>query len=187
MEDESLQKEVIAMGSANGNITIFDVASSSVSIQLQNGHTTSVSAIAWEASTGLFTAAEDHQIIHWNIQENGIKCKWKSGKGKVTAIAILPDGCSILTGERVITWWDLSTKSVIGTFTGHVNQVNSLNIVRIDNDTSYLISGASGDSYLSVWSLNEVRLNFIISAGPGLTPLLTLLDTKSLIFLEWNC
>ena len=163
MEEELPIKEVISIGSTNGSITIFDVASSKVSSQLINGHTASISAIAWDASTGLFTAGEDHQIIHWNMQENGIRCKWKSGKGIVTAIAILPEGNSILTGERIITWWDLSSKSVIGTFTGHVNQVNSLNIVRIDNDTSYLISSATGDSKLSVWSLNEVRLclNFI--------------------------
>lgn len=164
MDEEVNQKEVIAMGSTSGHITIFDVASSTVSNQLQNGHTTSISAIAWKTSTGLFTAAEDHQIIHWNIQENGIKCKWKSGKGKVTAIAVVPDGNSLLTAERIITWWDLKTKNIIGTFTGHINQVNSLNIVKIDDDTNYLISGATGDSYLSVWSLNEVsfQLSLII-------------------------
>ena len=160
MEDETGQKEIISMGSANGNITIFDVASSTVTNYLHNGHTTNISAIAWEASTGLFTAAEDHQIIHWNIQENCIKCKWKSGKGKITAIAILPKGNSLLTAEREITWWDLLTKNVLGTFTGHVNQVTSLNTIRIDNDNIYLISSAIGDSYLSVWSLNEVRFQF---------------------------
>ncbi|XP_043461904.1 WD repeat-containing protein 43 [Leptopilina heterotoma] len=157
MDEEVNQKEVIAMGSTSGHVTIFDVASSTVSNQLQNGHTTSISAIAWKTSTGLFTAAEDHQIIHWNIQENGIKCKWKSGKGKVTAIAVVPDGNSLLTAERIITWWDLKTKNIIGTFTGHINQVNSLNIVKIDDDTNYLISSATGDSYLSVWSLNEAK------------------------------
>lgn len=155
ISEDSEPKEIVAMGSVNGSITIYDIASASVSRQLQNGHSATVTALTWSEINGLYTAADDRQIIEWNIKENSIKCKWKSGKGKVTAMAILPDGKSLISAERAIKWWNLSTKQVICTFTGHASQVTTLNLVKVDNDTGYLISGASGDGYLNVWSLNE--------------------------------
>jgi U3 small nucleolar RNA-associated protein 5 len=145
------------MGSTNGTITLYDISTSSISAELQNGHSLTISALTWSANSTLFTAAEDKHIVEWDLHEKSVKCKWKSGKGKVTALAILPEGNSLLSGERMIKWWDLETKQVIGTFTGHANQLNALNCIKISNETSYLFSSGSGDDYLSVWSLNEVR------------------------------
>ena len=123
-----------------------------------------MTAITWSAEAGLFTAAEDKHIVEWNFKQKSVKCKWKSGKGKVTALTVLPGGKSLLSGERTIKWWDLETKQVIGTFTGHANQVNALSCAKVTNETSYLFSSASGDDYLSVWSLNEVRYIYNIES-----------------------
>lgn len=145
------------MGSTNGSITLYDIASSSVSDQLQDGHKSTVTALTWSPNAGFYSAAEDKHIVEWNLQDRSVKCRWKAGKGKITSLVVLPEGKSLLSGDRIIKWWDLATKQVIGTFTGHANQVVSLKCAKINDDTSYLFSSASGDSYLSVWSLNEVR------------------------------
>lgn len=160
------RKSVVAMGSMNGKVTLYDIAAASVSATLENGHSSTVTAIAWSASAGLITAANDYHIVEWNLQENGIKCKWKSGKAKVTALAILSNGKSLLSAERIIKWWNLTTKQLIRTFTGHANHVTFLHSIQVDNATSYLISGASGDSHLSVWALDKVcraSSHFLIS------------------------
>lgn len=157
--EENNHKPVVVMGSINGKITLYDVATASVGATLENGHTCTITAMAWSASSGLITAADDHHIIEWNLQENGIKCKWKSGRAKVTALAIVANGNSLLSAERIIKWWDLENKQVIRTFTGHANQVTFLQSVKINDTTSYLISGASADSYLSVWALDKVYLS----------------------------
>lgn len=143
------------MGSVNGSITLWDVTTAEVSKILENGHTAAVTALTWSSSRGLFSAAEDRQIVEWNVQESGIKCKWKSGKSKVTALVVSEDGKSLLSADRNIKWWDLSTKRLIASFTGHANQVTFLRTVRLD-DNSYVISGATGEGYLSVWALEEV-------------------------------
>lgn len=158
IEEDVQQRHVIAMGSMNGNITIYDVASAKVNKVLENGHSAPITALTWSALTGLFTVADDHQIVEWQVQESGIKCKWKCGKTKVTALAILPEGTSILSADRIIKWWDLSTKRLITSFSGHASQVTFLRPIKFDSGASYFISGASGDGYLSVWSLNEVCL-----------------------------
>ncbi|XP_001604509.1 WD repeat-containing protein 43 [Nasonia vitripennis] len=157
VSEDTEQKEIIVMGSTNGTITLYDVSTSSVNDQLQNGHSSTITAITWSPHAGLFTAAEDKQIVEWDLQEKTVKCKWKSGKGKVTSLAVLPEGKSLLSGEKTIKWWDLETKQVIGTFTGHANQVNALRCAKVTSDTSYLFSSGSGDDYISVWSLNEAK------------------------------
>lgn len=144
------------MGSTNGKLTLYDTATSSVSTQLDD-HSGTVTAVTWSESVGLFSAADDHHIIHWNLKENGVKCKWKSGKGKTTSLAVSEDGKHLLSGERVVKWWNLSTKQLIKTFTGHANQVTCLSIVKIPSGSNYVISGACGDGCLSVWTLDEVK------------------------------
>ncbi|KAJ8680421.1 hypothetical protein QAD02_016208 [Eretmocerus hayati] len=161
MSEDAECKEIIAMGSTNGTITLYDISTSTISDQLLNGHSSSVTAVTWSPVAGLFTAAEDKHIVEWDLQEKAVKCKWKSGKGKVTSLAVLPEGKSLLSGERTIKWWDLETKQVIGTFTGHANQVNALCCAKINSETNYLISSANGDDFLSVWSLNEAQKDMV--------------------------
>ncbi|XP_043502426.1 WD repeat-containing protein 43-like [Polistes fuscatus] len=155
--EEVEQKAIIVMGSANGMITLYDVAAAAVCGQLENGHSSCVTALTWSVNNGLFTVADDHYIIEWNMKESGIKSKWKSGKAKVTALEVTQDGKFIISAERIIKWWNLSTKQVIRTFTGHAGQVTSLNAITVNQDTSYLISGASDDRYLSIWALDETK------------------------------
>lgn len=146
------------MGSVNGDVILYDIASGSVSKQLQNGHTGVVTAIDWSESTGLFTAAEDRQIVEWNVKDNGIKSKWKSGKEKITSIVIIRDQNTIVSASRTIKLWDLDTKRLIMNFTGHASPIVSLNPIAINGQSCYIVSGASGDRQLNVWSLNKVIL-----------------------------
>jgi len=156
ISEEINHKAIVAMGSMNGKITLYDVAAASVSATLENGHSSTVTAIAWSACAGLITAANDYHIVEWNLQENGIKCKWKSGKAKITALAILSNGKSLLSAERIIKWWNLATKQLIRTFTGHANHITFLYSIQVDSTTGYLISGACADNHLSVWALDKV-------------------------------
>lgn len=147
------------MGSANGTVTLYDISTSSISDELQNGHISIITALTWSSNAGLFTAAEDKQIVGWDLQEKSVKCKWKYGNGKVTSLALLPDGKSILSGEKKIIWWSLDEiKLKLKVFDGHAGQVNTLQCLKINEQSSYVFSSAhsSSDNYLSVWSLDQV-------------------------------
>ncbi|XP_015184773.1 PREDICTED: WD repeat-containing protein 43-like [Polistes dominula] len=157
VEETGQQKEIIVMGSVNGMIILYDVAAAAVYGQLENGHSSCITAITWSTNSGLFTAADDHCIIQWNIHENEIKSKWKCGKAKVTALAVTKDGKSVISADRIIKWWDLSTKKIIKTFIGHAGQVNSLNAITVNENNNYLISGANEDTCLSIWALDETK------------------------------
>lgn len=145
------------MGLTNGNVILYNVATATATM-LENDCVSATTALTWSMFGGLITATDDHHIVEWSLQENRIKSKWKSGKAKVTALAILTDGKSLVCAERIIKWWDLTTKQLIRTFTGHANQITSLHSVKVNDAVSYLISGASADGYLSVWMLDKVYI-----------------------------
>lgn len=148
---------MVAMGSTNGKLIIYDVAASSVSRELINGHSGTITAIDWSETGGLYTAAEDRYIVEWNLKDNKVQSKWKSGKDKVTAIVVSPDeGNSLITAGRIIKWWDLDRKRVIMNFPGHATQINCLRSIRINDGSSFVISGAIGDRQLNVWALDKV-------------------------------
>lgn len=148
---------MVAMGSTNGDVIIYDMSRGCVSNTLKSGHSAKVTAVAWSESAGLFSAAEDRQIVEWSLQEASVRQKWKSGKDGVNALAATSDGASLLSAEGCgIKWWDISTRQLIFTFTGHAEQVTSLNVVQVDSSNCYAISGAAGDEYLGVWSINRV-------------------------------
>ncbi|XP_011137937.1 WD repeat-containing protein 43 isoform X2 [Harpegnathos saltator] len=151
---EDIDHKIVAIGLSDGNVALFNVSSTLVTI-LKNDNAAACTAITWSAASGLITASDDYHLMEWNIQDSRIKCKWKSGKMKVTALAVPVDGKSLLAAERTIKWWDLTTKQLIRTFTGHIDQVTSLHPVKIDDTTSYLISSSRSDNYLSVWAMDQ--------------------------------
>ncbi|XP_012260662.2 WD repeat-containing protein 43 [Athalia rosae] len=153
--EEGEETGIVAMGSVNGNVILWDTATASVSKQLQNGHAGIITAITWSDSNGLFTSAEDKQIVEWNVKENGIKSKWKSGKHKITALTVLTNQNSLISASKIIKWWDLATKRLITSFTGHASEISLLNPITMKDDINYLVSGANGDRQLNVWALNK--------------------------------
>lgn len=159
--EDTDHKPLVVMGLSNGSVALFNMASATLTT-LKNDDTAACTAITWSAGSGLITASDDYHLIEWNLQEKGIKCKWKSGKSRVTALTVSPDEKSLLAAERIIKWWDLATKQLIRTFTGHGNQVTSLHSFKMDDTTSYLISSARMDNHLSIWSLDKVQFILLL-------------------------
>lgn len=156
---EDAEHKIVAMGMSIGKIALYNTVSTAVTI-LENEGGGVCTALTWSNCSGLISALDDYHLVQWNIQEKGIKCKWKSGDEKVTALAVLADGKSLLSAGQygTIKWWDLTTKQLIRTFAGHTHQVTFLRPVKIDDTTNYLVSSACMESYLAVWLLDKVQL-----------------------------
>ncbi|XP_044576706.1 arylphorin subunit alpha-like isoform X3 [Cotesia glomerata] len=151
--EDSEQRQLIAMGTVDGKVIIYNPSAGSPEKILENGHSAAVTAITW-SSVGLFTAGDDDLIVEWNLQGGGVKSTWKSGQNGINSLVVSADGQYLVAGERLIRCWSLETKKVVGTFTGHANPVIFLRSVQVGSN-NYVISGANGDSYLCIWSLSE--------------------------------
>lgn len=106
-------------------------------------------------------SAVEHEILCWDLGKRsirrygshfcfGCKCnflaffsKWKAGNDSVTAILALSDNNRLVTASRNIRIWNVSTKQILKTFTGHSYEVTILEAInpKQDGDT-YIISGS---------------------------------------------
>ncbi|KAG8042146.1 hypothetical protein G9C98_000137 [Cotesia typhae] len=164
VEDQE-QRQMIAMGTVDGKVIIYNPSAGSPEKILEKGHSAAVTAITW-SSAGLFTAGYDDLIIEWNLQDGGVKSKWKAGNNKINSLVVSADGQYLVAGERFIKCWSLETKKLVGTFTGHANPVIFLRSVQIGSN-NYVISGANGDSYLCIWSLSESQIVILATNRTG--------------------
>lgn len=83
--------------------------------------------------------------------------KWKT-KEKITAILALPGRGQILTAAKSIKLWNVSSKEVVKTFTGHSYEVTLLSyIVPKENSSSYVLCASKGDRLLTCWNLDATN------------------------------
>ncbi|XP_067007898.2 WD repeat-containing protein 43 [Anabrus simplex] len=147
--------DVIALGTASGNILLYSVATGSILTQLEDSQSSTVDHLTWSRGCNLFSCGNGH-IVEWSVGDKNIRSKWKAGSEGVTCVLVLPDGKTLLSASRTICWWNLENKEMIKKFIGHASDIVSLTFVSSSSTTAdnYVVSAARGDRYLSAWSLN---------------------------------
>ncbi|XP_026285946.1 WD repeat-containing protein 43 [Frankliniella occidentalis] len=148
--------DIIAMGTSNGRILLYSLASAGVEAQLEGGHRNSpVTGLSRYPGTSLYSCG-DSTIAEWDIVGKKVKSKWKTGD-KVGCVLVSPDGKYVLSAARSIKLWDSANHELLKTYTGHVSPVLSLTFISKAalNGDFYFFSTAKGDRYINVWSLNK--------------------------------
>ncbi|KAJ1521362.1 hypothetical protein ONE63_003038 [Megalurothrips usitatus] len=150
-------EDIIAMGTSNGRILLYSLATAKVEGQLEGGHKSSaVTGLSWFPGTSLYSCG-DCVIAEWNISEKKAKNKWKAGTEKIGCVLVSPDGKHVLSSSRSIKLWNPATGELVMTFIGHASPVISLTFVPkpAPNGAYYFVSSAKGDRYMNVWSFGK--------------------------------
>ncbi|XP_046551150.1 WD repeat-containing protein 43-like [Haliotis rubra] len=160
--------DLIAIGTTNGNILLYSVAKGDIHTQFDDGHTDTVNGICWhpEAPT-LYSCSSDHNVIEWDVVTGKVKQKWKADKGGVYCVCM----CShshLLTAGRSIKVWEIHTRQLLKSFTGHATEVFRLISVPLIGETapkpnsaehSYFLSAARNDRVINACTVqNELCL-----------------------------
>ncbi|KAJ8671890.1 hypothetical protein QAD02_003149 [Eretmocerus hayati] len=98
------------MGSTNGTISLYDLSTSTISDQLFNGHSSSVTAVSRSSMAGSFTAAEDKQIVQWDHQEKACLIL-EQGSERYVKNQVRDDAEYITAGTEESTAMEKSSKS----------------------------------------------------------------------------
>jgi hypothetical protein len=122
-----------------------------------------VNDICWcpQYKDSIFSCSNDGFIIEWSLIESKVKSKWKASKTPITSLAIDASSRYLICSSKIITVWDLETKTKVKTFTGHSNEIfkllyldlTSSNVNKKSN--SYFISAASNDRILNAWNFDK--------------------------------
>ena len=150
-------RDIIAIGTTNGKILMYSLASANIEAQLEGGHKSyAVTGLSWLPGTSLYSCG-DTTIAEWNIEGKGMKSQWKAGTEKLVCVQVSPDSLWVLSASNSIKLWDAKSHELKRVFSGHAQSVTSLTFVPKSTPKGdfYFLSTAKGDRYINVWSLSK--------------------------------
>ncbi|CAB1421378.1 unnamed protein product [Pleuronectes platessa] len=151
--------DLLAMGTAAGTVLIYSATKGALHCTLDGGHSGGVNCVHWHPEDSLlYSGSDDSNIIEWDLQTGKMRSKWKADRAAVTSLCVSHDGKLLLSAGQTIKMWDLDTKELYRTFTGHSTAVTTLRFATTrppDSNGLYFLSGAAHDRLLSVWQVRE--------------------------------
>ncbi|KAF8640072.1 hypothetical protein AX17_001313 [Amanita inopinata Kibby_2008] len=162
------QKDVFAVGYADGSIRLWNVNTSAV-IMTFNGHKKAVTALAFDQrGTRLASGSQDTDLIVWDVVAEAGICRLRGHRDQVTAIRFintfddLPStskafafGFLLTTSkDTFMKLWDLSTQHCVQTLVAHQSEIWAMGL----NPDQDLILTGSGEGDLKAWKLDKETL-----------------------------
>ena len=151
-----LNENMIASGSADGAIHLWDVSTGRITRTL-TGHTGRVYNISFSPDGSTIASASfDDTIRLWNTNTGEIIKTIKGHTDWVSSVAFSSDGSTIASGYSYghIRLWNAHTRELIKIFRGHTDWVNS---VSFSPDGQNVVSG-SWDETIRLWNVNTGKL-----------------------------
>lgn len=144
---------LLAIGSSNGDIKVWDISTSSLIIKFQ-GHKSAVTCLEFDTNgTSLISGSNDSTIIIWDlISESGL-IKFKGHRNAITSIYYYNDNYLISTSkDGMIKIWDLKINQCVETHLAHNGESWSMCVFNHENKDMILTSGLNGECKL--WTLD---------------------------------
>ncbi|XP_015833864.1 WD repeat-containing protein 43 isoform X2 [Tribolium castaneum] len=146
----------VALGTSNGRLLLYSLVKGDLEYIVDSATSQSVNCLSSITNEFVYSGADTHVIV-WNLSKRNVSSKWNAGNDKIYAILLTPLGDKLLTASKSIKLWDVKSKEVLKTFTGHSSPVTMLEYInpRSDAADAYVVSGSKGDRLLSCWNLND--------------------------------
>ncbi|MFN8376668.1 MAG: protein kinase [Anaerolineae bacterium] len=146
---------LLASGSGDNSVRIWDVATGQQVGEALSGHSESVSGVAFSPDgTLLASSSRDGTIRLWDVATHELSGQvLNPNAGRLTDVAFSADGSTLAaaTDVRWVILWDVATRRMLGTpLTGHRDQVNAL---AFSSDGQSLATGAS-DRLILLWDVS---------------------------------
>jgi WD40 repeat protein len=101
----------------------------SAALQTLEGHSSSVSSVAFSPDGKQVVSGSDDQTVKlWDTATGAALQTLKGHSGSVTSVAFSPDGKQIVSSssDRTVRLWDRATGTALQTLEGHSGSVNSV-------------------------------------------------------------
>nr|CAB3267703.1 WD repeat-containing protein 43 [Phallusia mammillata] len=162
--------EYVALGTAVGDVLVFNSISGEITAKKSGGHVDRVNDVCWSGDGSIiYSCSNDQHIVEWDLSSPQHKSKWKADKQEVFSVAIGSNSQTLLSAGRLIKLWDLNKKELVRKFSGHASPVISLAFVDqykevastdspLDGaDGLYFISAGLDDRSLSAWQIRKSK------------------------------
>lgn len=149
----SSDRKLIASGSADGDIRLWDAATFT-SVRVLKGHAASVNSVAFSPDgQQLVSGGSDNTAIVWEVSTGKQKWHVKNLRSPVTSVVFSPDGKFIAGGTYSILIWKAETGEIVKTLAEENTDHNAL---------AYLTDGKSlavgNRESLRIWNLETKKV-----------------------------
>ena len=140
------------------------------SLQVLDGHGDSVQAVVWETNSSLATAALDHEIARWNVNDLQPAQRLRGHSRGVTCLCLLHDQQLLISGsiDQNLRVWEVESGTVSRTLNNHTREIRDL-AVRPGAGGLPMIASVADDRTVRLWQPTIGRLVRFAQLG---TPLL---------------
>jgi WD40 repeat protein/energy-coupling factor transporter ATP-binding protein EcfA2 len=149
--------KMLASGSADKTIILWDVASSQQLGEPLNGHSAGVTSVAFSPDGKMLASGSaDKTIILWDVASGQQLGEPLSGPSAgVTSVAFSPDDKMLASGsaDKSVTLWNVTSRQVVNTFADHDNGVVG---VAFGLGGRILASG-SVDGRIMLWEVSTLK------------------------------
>ncbi len=183
---------LLISGSWDNTLNIWDLETGEVRETLRSDRPSVIRDVALDPYTQRFaTARDDGTIEIWQLDRQGsdltleLEQRIEGHFGPVYAIAISPDGLTLVSGSQdtTIKIWAIETGDLLHTLTDHRGPVRSL---ALTPDGQTLISGAA-DATIKIWDLETGELQNTLTDHTRLVRGLAIApDGKTLASASWD-
>uniref|UniRef100_A0A182PM07 Small-subunit processome Utp12 domain-containing protein n=1 Tax=Anopheles epiroticus TaxID=199890 RepID=A0A182PM07_9DIPT len=148
---------LVAFGTSKGGVAFYNLATATIERSFKgDGHSAPITAIYFNAAHDpdtLYSAGADGKVIEWSVSQCCQRQVHQIGVEKLTCV--LAHAGKILTGAKQLKLWNTETGTVERTLIGHTANTQLLQLLALDEDNVYALSGSVNDRNLSLWALDD--------------------------------
>ena len=156
------EQTLVATGSQDGNVYLWESAEGSLLMTLAGGHTGDVNSVSFNADASILSSAgEDGRLVFWDLAKMSEKVRHRflEGHGEGVAINVClfsPNSTLLATGGKdsdIMLWGNLG-RPVCGRLRGHRNWVTC---AAFSSDSLYLATGGF-DHTVCLWNCTNFSI-----------------------------
>ncbi|KAH8348822.1 hypothetical protein KR084_011467 [Drosophila pseudotakahashii] len=159
-QDAASQQLHIALGTLKGSVVIYSLVEGKIDRTLSgDSHDGPVTAIVYDNAGHLYTAGADCRVVVWSLTEERSIAEWQVGPEKPQNIAYLQKSRALAVGSRQLKVYDVKTKELVETFTGHSGEINAISGVACTDGTEFVLTTAKMERVICFWKIDRKGKN----------------------------
>ncbi|XP_017066098.1 WD repeat-containing protein 43 [Drosophila eugracilis] len=159
-QDTPIEQLHIALGTLKGSVAIYSLAEGKIVRTLSgDSHDGLVTSIAYDNAGHLYTVGADCRVLVWSLAEERSIDEWQVGPDKPHNIAYLQKSRTLAVGSRQLKVYDVKTKELVETFTGHSGEIRNISSVSSTDGTEFVLTTAKMERVICFWKVEKKGKN----------------------------
>ncbi|KAI8035678.1 hypothetical protein M5D96_011428 [Drosophila gunungcola] len=159
-QDAAGEQLQIALGTLKGSVVIYSLSEGKIARTLSgDSHDGAITSIAYDNAGHLYTVGVDCRAVVWSLSEERSVAEWQVGPEKPQNIAYLQKSRTLAVGSRQLKVYDVKTKDLVETFTGHSGEINAISSVSGPDGTEFVLTTAKMERVICFWKVDKKGKN----------------------------